>query len=71
MTAWQYWPRLWAKEPTTISLPPPKNQHQQSINDYLSCIMDNSRAEQRHIPIIIMVAAFLGNNGREDIATIC
>jgi hypothetical protein len=66
---WQYWPPLLAKRPTTISLPPPKNVGQWCVNNFWSCIIDNSRAVQRHTPIIIFLAAFLSKNASNDIAT--
>jgi len=53
----------------TISLPPPKNLRQWSVKDFWSHIMDNPRALQRHTPIIIILAAFLGKNVSADIAT--
>jgi hypothetical protein len=34
-----------------------------------SCIMDNSRAVQRHTPIITLLSAFLDKNANNDIAT--
>jgi len=52
----------------TISLPPPKNERQWSVNDFWSHIADNSRAVQWHSPIIILLAAFLGKNASDDIA---
>jgi beta-glucanase (GH16 family) len=48
---------------------PPKNEHQWSVNDFWSYIIDNSRAVQRHPPIIIILATFLGQNASNDIAT--
>ena len=53
----------------TISLQHPKNERQWSINDFWSRTMDNSRAVQRHTSIIVILAAFPGKNGSDDIAT--
>jgi hypothetical protein len=64
-----YWLPLWAQRPATISLPPPKHERQWSINDFLSYMLDNSRAVQRYTPIIIILAAYMGKNVGEAIAT--
>ena len=65
----QYWPPLWAKRRATISLPPPKDEPQQSVNDFWFCISDNSRTVQRHTPIITIMAAFIDQHASHDIAT--
>lgn len=43
-----YWPSLLIKRKVTGSLPHPTNEHQGSINNIWSCILDNHRAVQRH-----------------------
>jgi len=40
----QYWPPLWATMVVTILLLPSKDDHQQSINNFWSCILDNQKA---------------------------
>jgi len=37
------------------------NERQQSVNDLLYCIVYNPRAVLRHLPIIEVLAAFIGN----------
>ena len=53
----------------TISLLPPKNQRQQSVNDFWACILDTQTAMQQHSPMIILSAAIMGKNASDDIAT--
>jgi len=53
----------------TISLLPPENERQQSVNDFLSRAMYNLRAVQQHTPIIVILAAFLDKNACDNIAT--
>src|SRR5882757_9637674 len=38
-----------------------QNEHQQSVNDFVCCIMFNPRAVLRHLSIIDILAAFIGN----------
>ena len=52
---------------TTLLLPP-KNARQWSVNDFWAWILDNQTAMQRHRPMIILSAAFMGKNATEDIA---
>jgi len=56
-----YWQPLWAKEIATWSQPQSENERQQSANDFVCCILYNSRAVLRHLPIIEVLAAFIGN----------
>ena len=56
-----YWQPLWAKEIVTWSQPQSENDCQQSINDLVCCILHNPRAVLRHLPIIEVMAAFIGN----------
>jgi len=42
---------------------------QRSVNDFWSCIFDCPSAVQRHWPIIIVLAAVMGKNACDDIAT--
>ena len=55
--------------PVTILLPPPENEHQRSVNDFLSCILDNLRAVECRCPIFNVSAAFMGKNANDDIAS--
>jgi len=50
-------------------LPHPKNVCQWNINDFWSSIMYNQKATQRHQPMIIASAAFMGKNASDDIST--
>jgi hypothetical protein len=40
----------------------PKNEHQQSVNNFWPCILENAWGARRHYPIITLSAAFLGKN---------
>jgi len=53
----------------TILLPPPKNERPPSVNDFWSCILHTLRAMERHYPIFNILAAFMGKNARDDIAS--
>jgi len=48
---------------------PPENERHQRINDFWASILDNQTAMQRRRPIIILSAAFRGQNANDDIAT--
>ena len=52
-----------------ISLPPPKNEPPQSVNDFWCCILGNLRAIERRHPIFNLSAAFPGKNSSDDIAS--
>jgi len=45
----------------TWSQPHSKNERQQSVNDFVYCTLNNPRAELRHLCIIEVFAAFIGN----------
>jgi hypothetical protein len=45
----------------TWSQPQSENERQQSVNEIVCCILYNPRAVLRHLPIIEVLAAFLGN----------
>jgi len=64
------WDVFLVKGQVERSLPYPRNKPQQSVNNFLSCILDNSNAGQLLSLIIAILAAFLGQSGRDDIATI-
>jgi hypothetical protein len=52
----------------TISLPPPKSDHQCSFHNFWSCILDNQRAmEPPQVPLEVS-AAVMGKNDMNDIA---
>jgi len=52
------------------SLRPCNNEHQQSINDFWSCIKDTQSALHWRKPIINVSAACMGNNASDHMATI-
>jgi len=54
----------------TITLPPPRNERQRSVNDFWSWILDNLRALERRYPIINFSAACTGKNASDDIASV-
>jgi len=64
-----YWQPLWAKEITTWSQPQSENERQRSINNFVCCILYNPRAVLRHLPIIEVLAAFIGDIVCVDTAT--
>ena len=64
-----YLPPFYAKMVGTTLLLYPKNEHQQSINDFWPCILNNTRVVRRHWPIIELSAAFLGKNSYDKIVT--
>ena len=64
-----FWPPLWEKMAATMSLPPPRNERQWSVNNFWSCIMDTQSTVHWDYPIINVSAAFMGNNASDDIIT--
>ena len=52
-----------------ISLPPPRDQRQQSVNDICCCILNTVRAIERRYPIINLSAAFMRITACVNIAT--
>ena len=64
-----YWQPLWAKEKATWSQPQSENERQQSVNNFVCCILHNSMAVLRHLTIIEVLAAFIGNIVCVDTAT--
>jgi len=52
-----------------ISLLPPKNERQWSVNEFSASILDNQTAMQLHWSIIVLSAAFMGKIASDDIAT--
>ena len=61
VTEWSYWLPFSANMMQTISLPLPKHERQQSVNDYWSCILNNPRAVQRLYSITNTMAAIMGS----------
>jgi hypothetical protein len=53
----------------TWSLPQSENDHQDSVNDYVGCILCNPKAVLRHLSIIEELAAITGNMVSVDTAT--
>jgi hypothetical protein len=64
-----YQPLLWTKMLWMSSLPPSNNEHHQSVNNSLSCILDSLRAMEWHWPTSHQTAACMGNNGSDDITS--
>ena len=64
-----YRPPLWAKIPLTISVQPAENERQPSLNNFWSCILDHLRAMEWHWPVMNLLAAIMGKNGTDDIAS--
>jgi len=64
-----YWQPLWVKEKATWSQPQSENERQQSVNDYVCCILYHPRAALRHLSIINILAAFIGNIVNVDVAS--
>jgi hypothetical protein len=56
-----YWQPLWAKENATWSKPQSENERQQSVNDFVYCILCHPRAVLRLLSIIKVLVAFIGN----------
>jgi len=54
----------------TWSHPPSENERQQTVNNFGCCILYNPRAVIRHLPIIEVLAAFIGNIMCVDTATL-
>jgi len=64
-----YWQPLWAKEKATWSQPQSENDRQQSVNNFVCCILYNSMAVLRHLTIIEVLAPFIGHIVCVDTAT--
>jgi len=47
----------------------PKNERQQSVNEFWPCILEYAWAVQRRYSIIVLSAAFLGKISCDNIAT--
>jgi hypothetical protein len=56
-----YWHLIFANAIVTWLQHLLENEPQQSVNDFVCCILYNSRAVQRHLSIIKVLAAFIGN----------
>ena len=56
-----YWQPFCANAIVTWSQHLSENERQQSVNDFVCCILYNSRAVLRHLSIIEVLAAFIGN----------
>jgi hypothetical protein len=52
-----------------MSHPQSENDRQQSVNKFGCCILNNPRAVIRHLPIIELLATFIGNIVCVDTAT--
>jgi len=58
---WMYWQPFRANVFVTWSLHQSGNERQQSVNDFVCCILYNPRAVLRHLSKIEVLAAFIGN----------
>jgi len=56
-----YWQPLLAKDKATWSQPQCENERQQSVNNFVCCILCHPRAVVRLLSIIEVSATFLGN----------
>jgi hypothetical protein len=63
-----YWQPLWAKVKVTWSQPQSENDHQQSLNDLVCCILCLPSSVLRHLFIIEVLLAFIGQIIDVDIA---
>ena len=52
-----------------IQLPPPENEHQRSVSNFWSCILNNLWAMDRSCPIFNLSAAIMRQNASDDIST--
>ena len=64
-----YRPPLEAKMVVTLQQPTPKNEHQRSVHDFLSCIVHTLRVMEWRYPIISLSAAFMAKDASDNIAT--
>jgi hypothetical protein len=64
-----YWQPLWANTIALWSQPQSENERQQSVNDFVCCILYNSMAVVWHLTIIEALATFIGNIVYVDTAT--
>ena len=60
---------FWAKAITKWSPPQSENDRQQSVNDFMGCILCNPNAVLWHVSIIWVLAVFTGNIVWVDTAT--
>jgi len=62
------WQPLCSKDTATWSQPHSENECQQSVNKFGCCILYNPRAVLRHVPIVELLAAYIGNIMNVDVA---
>jgi len=62
------WQPLCSKDTATWSQPHSENERPQSVNKFGCCILYNPRAVSWHLPIIEVLAAFIGNIVNVDVA---
>jgi len=55
-----YWQPFYANAMVTLSQHLSENERQQSVNDFVCCILYNPRAVLQHLSIIDVLAAFIG-----------
>jgi len=55
-----YWTSVWSIRVETRWLPHPENERQQSVYDFLSCILGNLSGDWLHIFIIEVLATWIG-----------
>jgi len=64
-----YWHPFWAKAIAKWSLLQSENERQQSVNNFMGCILCNPNPVLRHLSIIEVLPAFTGNIVWVDTAT--
>jgi len=64
-----YWLPFSAEMLAVTSLLSPKNAHYRSSNNFWFCIIDYPKAVQQQYTIMHLLAAFLGRNASDSIAT--
>jgi len=64
-----YWQPLWVKEKGTWSQPQSENERQQSVNNFVCCILYHRRAALWYLSIFNVLAAFIGKIVNVDVAS--
>jgi len=70
LTRWMRWTFFCLNGQVKRCLPYPRNERQRSVNNFLSCMLENPNTGQLLSLIIRVLAAVLGKSARGDIATI-
>jgi hypothetical protein len=64
-----YWQPLWAKDKATWSQPQSENERQQSVKDFVCCILYHRQAVVQHLSIISVLVAFICNMVNIDVTS--